>query len=74
MDNLLRNAEKRNDSVGPRDHLESAAVYSPALRNLFNTIFLARVHAILYHTCPRIGPGKGSVTLRVKYIAFGRVV
>jgi hypothetical protein len=71
MDNLLRNAEKQNESVGPRDHLESAAVYSVALHNLFNPLYLARVHAILYHTCPP--ESQGSATRRVKYIASERV-
>jgi hypothetical protein len=60
VDNLLSNAEKRNESVGPRDHLESAAVYSVALHNLFNPLYMTRVHAILYHTCPTVSPlGRG---------------
>jgi hypothetical protein len=48
-------------TVGPKHHLDSAGTYSVAFHNIFNPLYMARVHAIIYKgLCPRDSPlGRG---------------
>ena len=44
-------------TVGPKHHLESAATYSVAFHNIFNPLYMSRVHAILNPSlCPLDSP------------------
>ena len=42
-----------NRTVGPKDGLDAAAVYSVAFHNLKTPLYLALVHAILYGSCDK---------------------
>lgn len=42
-----------NQTVGVKDGLDAAAAYSVAFHNLKTPLYIARVHAILYGTCPK---------------------
>ena len=42
-----------NQKVGVKDGLDAAAQYSVAFHNLKTPLYIARVHAILYGTCPK---------------------
>jgi hypothetical protein len=46
-----------NETVGPKNNLEAAAVYSVSLHNLHHPQYIARIHAILFpRTCPADSP------------------
>jgi hypothetical protein len=46
-----------NETVGPKNDLDAAAVYSVSLHNLHHPQYMARIHAILFpRTCPSDSP------------------
>lgn len=54
-----------NETVGPKNDLDAAAVYSVSLHNLHHPQYIARIHAILFpRTCPFDSPlGRGLLGL-----------
>ena len=45
-----------DQTVGPKHKLEAAAAYSVSLHNLYTPQYVARIHSILFRTCPATTP------------------
>jgi hypothetical protein len=56
-----------NETVGVKNDLDAAAVYSVSLHNLHHPQYMARIHAILFpRTCPSDSPlGRGLVLFEI---------
>ena len=43
-------------TVGPRHELEAAGTYSITFHDIYHPLYFARLHSILYKTCPSMSP------------------